>query len=56
VDGEGEGDCTATGVKIPRDGFEEDAEGVDSDGGLAKEKAHGSDRDDPPAVEKAHAS
>jgi hypothetical protein len=43
-------------VKILRDGFEEDAEGVDSDGGLTKEKAHSGDGDDPPTVEKARMS
>lgn len=40
-------------MKILRDGFEEDAEGIDSDGGLAKEKTHSGDGDDPPAVEEA---
>ena len=53
VNREGERDCTATGVKILRDGFEEDAEGIDGNGGLAEKKAHSGDGDDPPTVEKA---
>ena len=38
VNGEGERDGAATNVKILRDRSKEDAEGVDSNGGLAEEK------------------
>lgn len=56
VDSKRERDRTATSVKILRDGFEEDAEGIDSDGRFAEKKAHSGDGDDPPAVEEARMS
>jgi hypothetical protein len=56
VKGKSKGDGASTDVKILRNGFEENAEGIDGYRGFAEEKAHGGDGDNPPSVEKAHMS
>jgi len=51
VDGERKGNGTATDVKILRNGFKEDAEGIDRHCWFAKEKTDGRYDDHPPAIE-----